>query len=144
MDSAEQKKRGEEQVTIFSDAMLHELVKNAHKGDWLLNEETGQPITDETLLHELLYHASKLAAAMAKGNKEAILHYSADVGNCAWFIANKHEALDRGLLTDAVIEYGDEPVDTPEGFMQKKQRAMDLAQEMLADVPESDKLKDVL
>lgn len=127
--------RGVEQVVKYGQALLHELEANAHKGDWLTDSETDKPLSDEHMLWELLYHASKLGAAMVKGNREAILHYAADVGNCAWFIADKYKALDVALLGDVggtPIEYGDDPVDTPEGFSNKKQRALELAKEMLA------------
>ena len=89
-------KRGEDKVDEYAKAMQHELEANAHKGDWLLDTDTGQPLDDETLVWELIYHLFKLIAAILKGNKQAILHYAADVGNCAWFIADKHTRARRG------------------------------------------------
>lgn len=127
--------RGDVQLQVFAESMAHELDSNAHKGNWLEDSDTGQPLTDEQLLHELLYHASKLATAMARGDKQAILQYAADVGNCSWFIADKFEALDTALLTTSPIEYGDEPVDTAQGFAEKKRITWDLAKQMLVDVP---------
>lgn len=128
--------RGVGEVAEYSAAMRHELAANAYKGDWLTDTDTGEPLDDELMLWELLYHAFKLAAAVTKGNREAILHYAADVGNHAWFIADKHGALDVALLADheTPIEYSDEAVDTPDGFASKKERAMKLARELLADV----------
>ena len=81
--------RGEEEIAKFKDAMIHELAANAHKGHWL----DGDP-SYESLMSEVLYHAFKLALAAKEGHKGGVIEFSADVANCAMFIADKMKALE--------------------------------------------------
>lgn len=116
------RQRGQKQVDVFYDAMLHELKCNAHKGDWLTDEVTDAPRGNRQMVADLLYHAAKLYAAVMANERPAALEYAADVGNCAWFVADKMQALDTALLTEGPVEYdpdGD-PVLTPAGFAAMK------------------------
>jgi hypothetical protein len=122
--------RGKPQLCTFLTAMSHEIVDNDHKGHWLQDETTGEPRQDLDLMGDLLYHAAKLGLAVASGNKTAILEYAADVGNCAWFVADKHQALDLDLLHPGPIEYDEEqePVATPETLAAMRRAAYDFAE----------------
>lgn len=102
------------QLRVYVEAMSHELKDNAHKGDWLTVDPEFDHIEDDLpptrlkpheLLGDLLYHAAKLGMAMRSGDKQAVLEYAADVGNCAWFCADSFEALDPALLHEGPIEY---------------------------------------
>lgn len=82
--------RGEEELVTFTNAMQHELEANAHKGDW-------RDVTSAEVVHEVLYHAVKLALALAAGHKRAVLEYSADVANSALIAAHSSDALHESL-----------------------------------------------
>lgn len=89
--------RGAVQIDAFAEAMRDEMDANALKGDWRTSDL--DPIAgrvDVDYLGDMLYHAFKLARACAMDHgPESIREYVADVGNCAWFVADAHDALHR-------------------------------------------------
>jgi len=82
-----------DRLTRFIARMRAELDANAVKGDW-----TDLPI--ETALHELRHHVWKLEQAARRGDQAALAEYSADVANCAMFVANS-----AGCLSDNTPVY---------------------------------------
>lgn len=90
--------RGDKEIRIMAQAMTNELKTNAHKGDWS-ELDGGEGI------HELIYHAVKLALAARGGHRAAVLEYAADVANHAMFVADACGSLDPALLTDEHVEY---------------------------------------
>lgn len=84
-------KRGEEEVAVFSRAMLHELWKNQHKGDW-------KDIGLEEAVFETVYHAVKLGVAVRENQPVAILEYAADTANAAFMAAHAADALHPQLM----------------------------------------------
>lgn len=89
-------------VDVLAEAMKHELLCNAHKGDW-----TEQDIGPEGAAFEVIYHACKLALAMRRGDKAAALEFAGDVGNGALMCADVAGALDTALLSDPpTLGYG--------------------------------------
>jgi hypothetical protein len=112
-------------LDAFRTALRHEVDQNAHKGTWM--------VEDDTHVWELLYHAFKLALAHREGNAAAVLHYAADVGNHAWFMADQHGALtmDPLPLVEGAIEYSEEGINVPP---EELARLKELAKQIAADV----------
>lgn len=123
--------RGEVETAVFREAMLNELACNAHKGPWT-------EIDTPTAVHEVLYHAVKLALALQANEEageypEAVLEYAADVALGAMFAAHASGALDTHFIRGGHAE------DYPAPWRRKlpgwKSRTRWLTREVLDSAP---------
>jgi hypothetical protein len=134
------------EILAFVEAMTHEMEDNAHKGHWMtdrLYNKDGSVANEwnrapAEFLSDLMYHFLKLVLAVRSGDEASVLEYVADVGNCAWFVADFF-----GLLSVPIehmhrgpIEYMSErmPGVTPEQLQTLKKNADTIVRAML-DVP---------
>lgn len=130
--------RGAQELALYAQAMARELTDNAHKGHWLQTEDGGErQRTPLELFSDLLYHVIKLGLASIVDDKEAVQEYAADVGNCAWFLADHHGALAVEPTHVGPIEYDDEHMEhvQPADFAEYKRIAHEWAGGILADKP---------
>lgn len=75
------------EVRNFAAMMDAEMRSNVHKGDaW-------RKMSRSELYDELNKHVAKLRRALETGDRARIAEHSADVGNCAMFIAVACDAL---------------------------------------------------
>lgn len=67
----------------FADCMVYKLSLNLNKKHW-------REVSNEYLLGRLKEEVQELEEAIKSGSDEDIIHESADVGNIAMMIADKH------------------------------------------------------